>query len=234
MQYPASSPAVSRQLDAEFALADDLIVLSSFQARTFTEEGVDEGRLHVLALGVDIEMFLPAHSPRRDAFTIGFVGQVTQRKGISYLLAAFEAVRPLGARLLMVGRPVGSKRPWLRRGVEHHAAVARWELPDFYRQMDVFVLPSLIEGFPQTALEAMACGVPVIVSENTFGSDVVVDGYNGYVVPIRDVDAIVDRLRTLSSDESLRSTLAANARATAERFTWEAFGRRLLEVLSCG
>jgi glycosyltransferase involved in cell wall biosynthesis len=116
--------------------------------------------------------------------------------------------------------------------VEHHPAVARWELPGFYQQMDVFVLPSLIEGFPQTALEAMACGVPVIVSENTFGTDVVIDGHNGYVVPIRDVDAIVDHVRALADDESLRSAMATNARATAERFTWEAFGRRLLELVS--
>lgn len=231
MQYPVSSPALTRQLDEEIALADDLIVLSNFQARTFEEEGVDGSRLNVLPLGVDVELFRPARRTRQETFTIGFVGQVTQRKGISYLLAAFEAVRASGTRLLMVGRPVGSRRPWFREGVEHHPAVARWELPEFYGQMDVFVLPSLIEGFPQTALEAMSCGVPVIVSENTFGTDVVIDGHNGYVVPIRDVDAIVDHLRTLAADEAVRSSMAVNARATAERFTWEAFGRRLLDLV---
>jgi glycosyltransferase involved in cell wall biosynthesis len=97
--------------------------------------------------------------------------------------------------------------------------------------MDVFVLPSLVEGFPMTALEAMACGVPVIVSENTFGLDVVRDGYNGYVVPIRDVGAIVDRLRLLAGDEALRSSMSKNARATAEEYSWEAFGRRLVELV---
>lgn len=232
MQYPASSSAVARQLNEEIALADDLIVLSNFQARTFAEEGVEASRLHVLPLGVDVEMFRPAHRTRLETFTIGFVGQVTQRKGISYLLAAFEALRPRGARLLIVGRPVGPRRPWLRGGVEHHRAVARWELPEFYQQMDVFVLPSLIEGFPQTALEAMACGVPVIVSENTFGTDVVIDGHNGYVVPIRDVDAIVDHVRALADDESLRLAMGTNARATAEMFTWDAFGRRLVELVT--
>jgi len=233
MQYPASTPALARQLEGEIAAADDLIVLSNFQARTFADEGVQASRIHVLPLGVDVELFRPANRTRDGTFTIGFVGQLTQRKGISYLLAAFEALRPAGSRLLMVGRPVGSQRPWLRRGVEHHGPVARWKLPPFYQQMDVFVLPSLVEGFPQTALEAMACGVPVIVSENTFGTDVVIDGYNGYVVPIRDVDAIVDHLRVLADDESLRSALATNARATAEQFTWNAFSRRLLELVGC-
>jgi len=98
--------------------------------------------------------------------------------------------------------------------------------------MDVFVLPSLVEGFGLTALEAMSCGVPVIVSENTFGSDVVSDGQNGYVVPIRDVEAIVDRLRLLASDEALRTTMGANARATAEQYSWDAFGRRALELVT--
>lgn len=232
MQYPASSAGVARQLDEEMALATDLIVLSNFQARTFVEEGVEADRLHVLPLGVDVEMFRPAPPTRHEAFTIGFVGQVTQRKGISYLLDAFEALRPRGARLLVVGRPVGSRRPWLRAGVEHLPAMARWELPEIYQRMDVFVLPSLIEGFPQTALEAMACGVPVIVSENTFGTDVVVDGHDGYVVPIRDVDAIVDRLQGLINDESRRSAMGTHARATAERFTWEAFGRRVLDLVT--
>jgi glycosyltransferase involved in cell wall biosynthesis len=98
--------------------------------------------------------------------------------------------------------------------------------------MDVFVLPSLVEGFPLTALEAMASGIPTIVSENTFGSDVVHDGRNGYVVPIRDVDAIVDRLETLAADDDLRARMGAEARVTAEQFSWDAFGRRLVELVT--
>jgi glycosyltransferase involved in cell wall biosynthesis len=77
----------------------------------------------------------------------------------------------------------------------------------------------------------MACGVPVIVSENTFGSDIVVDGENGYVVPIRDAEAIAERVRTLADDESLRSLMALNARATAETYSWEAFGRRVVDLV---
>lgn len=231
MQFPATSKAAAARLDQEIALADDLIMLSSFQMRTFVDEGIPPDRLHLLPLGVDVGLFRPVNCTRDAAFTIGFVGQVTQRKGISYLVSAFEALRPQGMRLMVVGRPVGSRRPWLREGVKHHPAVARSALPELYAHMDVFVLPSLIEGFGLTALEAMACGVPVIVSENTFGSDIVIDGHNGYVVPIRDVDAIVDRVRALANDQSLRSRMGSNARATAEQYSWEAFGRRLVSLV---
>jgi glycosyltransferase involved in cell wall biosynthesis len=229
----ASLPAaVDRDMNREIALADHLMVFSSFQARTFANEGVAPERMHVLPLGVDTQLFQPTPREKGRILTIGFVGRMEQRKGISYLLSAFDALRPRKARLLIVGRPVASSRPWMREGIEHHPAVPRWNLPNFYAQMDVFVLPSLIEGFGLTALEAMACGVPVVVSENTFGSDLVHDGHDGYVVPIRDVHALVERLRRLADDEDLRASMGINARATAERYTWEVYGRRLLELVT--
>jgi glycosyltransferase involved in cell wall biosynthesis len=227
-----SGRAEGQRLDQEISTADELIVLSGFQRRTFLEEGVQEDRLHVLPLGVDIELFRPTPKVEDGVFTIGFVGQLTQRKGISYLLSAFDAMRPGGARMLMVGRPSSRHRPWNREGVEHVPAVARTALPQYYHRMDVFVLPSLVEGFPLTALEAMACGVPVIVSENTFGADVVSDGENGFVVPIRDVDAIVDRLRFLADHPADRIAIGKNARATAERYSWAKFAERLMALLA--
>jgi starch synthase len=232
MQYPAASAGVAKRLDREIEVADELIVLSSFQRRTFEEEGVAATRLHLVPLGVDIEMFHPLPRPMSGPFTIGFVGQVTQRKGVSYLLRAFESLRPLGVRLLVVGRPVGPRHPWLRSGVEHRSPVARSTLNEVYAEMDVVVLPSLIEGFGLTALEAMACGVPVIVSENTFGSDMIIDGKNGYVVPIRDSSAISERIERLLNDEAHRSAMGASARITAENHSWDAFGHQIVELVT--
>jgi glycosyltransferase involved in cell wall biosynthesis len=232
MQFPASSERVARRLDLEIEQADELIMLSSFQRRTFEERGVDPSRIHLVPLGVDVELFRPLPRPQDGPFTIGFVGQVTQRKGISYVIDAFESVRDRGVRLLVVGRPVGPRRPWMRPGIEHHLPVARSNLPTLYARMDVVVLPSLIEGFGLTALEAMSCGVPVIVSENTFGRDIVVDGANGYVVPIRDANAISERIRSLADEDQLRITLGANARATAIRYAWDTFGARIVDLVT--
>lgn len=231
LQFVAGTEDERLRIDAEIELATDLIVLSSFQERTFLSAGVDPARMHVLHLGVDTDMFRPLPRVRDDHFTIGFVGQVTQRKGLSYLIQAHRALRSDGVRLLIVGRKVGGPHSWDDGTVEHHGPVPRWELSDYYARMDVFVLPSLIEGFPQTALEAMSCGVPVIVSENTFGHDVIVDGTNGYVIPIRDVDAIVDRVRLLKADDELRRAMSLEARRTAEAFSWGAFGRRLTTMV---
>jgi starch synthase len=231
MQYPAASQRAADRLDREIDVADELIVLSSFQLRTYQEEGVPAPRLHLVPLGVDVDLFRPLRRRQPDPFTIGFVGQVTQRKGVSYLVQAFESLRPLGARLLVVGRPIGPRDPWFRSGIVHRLPVARSTLPEVYAEMDVVVLPSLIEGFGLTALEAMACGVPVIVSENTFASDIVTDGVDGYVVPIRDAAAIADRIERLMNDDALRLEMGANARAAAEHHSWHAFGRQIVALV---
>jgi len=133
---------------------------------------------------------------------------------------------------LLVGRLQGSHQPWAQvSNIRVVAAVARWELPPIYSRADVFVLPSLVEGFPLTALEAMACGLPVIVSEHTFAADVVREGIDGFITPIRDDQAIADRLRFLYEHPDRRELMATAARQRAEQFSWQRYGERILTVL---
>lgn len=221
-----------RQLEDELDRADAVVVLSSFQRRTFVESGIDPRRIHVVNLGVDLDLFRP--TPRREdgIFRVIFSGQLTQRKGLSYLLDAFEQAELPSSELLLVGGPVGDALEHIRRtNVRHVPHVPRRQLPDLYATADAYVLPSLLEGFAQTPLEAMACGLPPIVSENTFDDDVIEDGVNGFVVPIRDVDAIAERLRALYDDPSLRVRMGAAARKRAEDFSWHRSGERMLDVI---
>jgi glycosyltransferase involved in cell wall biosynthesis len=226
-------PAWQQQrLEAEIDSAGTIFALSSFQARTFAESGVPEDKVVVTPLGVDLELFQPLRASGRDRFRVVFVGQVTQRKGISYLLEGFRNAAIPGAELLLVGQVVGTDRPWRGQpGVRHHPHVPRRELPRVYAGADVFVLPSLIEGFGLTALEAMACALPVVVSENTFGSDVIDDGESGYVIPIRDADAVASRLRQLYEHPAERERMGVNARQAAERFSWDAYGERVVSAV---
>jgi glycosyltransferase involved in cell wall biosynthesis len=78
----------------------------------------------------------------------------------------------------------------------------------------------------------MACGVPTIVSENTFAHDVITDSVDGYVVPIRDADAIAERLLHLHAEPDARHAMGIAARRTAEQFSWQAFGQRVAKVLT--
>ena len=234
LQYLAQSPRLHRQLDAEIATADRIIVLSSFAYQSFVDAGVAEEKLAQIPLGVDLEMFTPAERAPDEPFRVLFAGQISQRKGISYLLEGYRLAALKRAELVFLGRPVGPSSEWISRpGVVHWPPVAIYDLRDRYVACDVYVLPSLAEGFPQTAIIAMACGLPVIVSEHTFGNDVVTDGVDGYVVPIRDPAAIAERLRELAADPELRRRMGAAARQTAQRFAWSSYRRSIADLARC-
>lgn len=222
------------RMDQEIAEADRILVLSSFARETFVQRGVPEEKLEVTPLGVDLEMFSPATAPREDgSFRILFAGQISQYKGISYLVDAFERAAIPDSELVFLGRPIGPTDAWLSRpGVSLLAPVPIYEMPDVYRSADVYVLPSIFEGFPQTAIMAMACGLPSILSENTFGADVLRDGEDGFIVPIRDPDAIAERLRVLHADPTRRRAMGAAARRRAEDFSWARYGERIVGVAS--
>ncbi len=236
LQLQGLSPRASDRLESEIELADRVFVNSSFSLTTFLSAGVPEEKLALTPFGVDVEMFSPNESaPARSEgrpFRILFAGQVTQRKGISYLVDAFAQANIPRAELVFLGRPVGPARTLLERpGVSFWPPVPIGELARLYHECDVFVLPSLVEGFPQTAAIAMACGLPVILSENTSGRDVIDDGVSGYIVPVRDSGAIAGRLRTLYEDPAARASMGQAGRERIRQFTWERYGARVISAV---
>jgi starch synthase len=216
----------------ELETADRVLALSRFSAETLRNRGVDDEKIELTHLGVDTDYFRPGDRPADGTFRVIGVGQITQRKGLSYLVEGFERAELPSSELVLLGHIVGDPAPWASRaGITHVPPLPRTELPPHYHRSDVYVLPSLVEGFPLTAVEAMACGVPVIVSTNTFGDEVIDDGVNGFIVPIRDADAITERLRTLAADPDLRASMGAAARRTAERFDWRSYGERIVGLM---
>lgn len=221
--------------DEQLAMCTTILAVSSHARTTLLERGIDERKVVVTHLGVDLDLFQPPLRPRSGTagFNVSFVGQVTQRKGISYLVEAFKQAGIPDSRLTLVGEIIGSSRPWSHvPGVHHVPPVPRTALPAMYAAADVYVLPSLGEGFPLTALEAMASGLPVIISEHTFADDVVTDGLDGYVVPIRDSQAIAERLRTLWADPDLRTRMGTAARQRAEDFGWDRYGTQMVDLMT--
>jgi glycosyltransferase involved in cell wall biosynthesis len=225
---------VEPQLDAECGLADRILVGSSFARDSFIVEGIPADKLTVVPYGVDLSLFSPqsAGIPAGECFRVLFVGQIGQRKGISYLLKAYDRFRGDGTSLTLVGNFYGSQEPLrrYRKLFQYTPNVPRTRLADIFRRADVFVLPTLIEGLPLVVLEAMASGLPVIVTPNGPG-DIVRDGVDGFVVPIRDVDAIVDRLEYLRANPQARAEMGRNARERALAFTWDSYQRHVVEAM---
>ncbi|WP_367027023.1 glycosyltransferase family 4 protein [Methylococcus sp. ANG] len=226
---------VESQMDAECALADRILVGSNFVRDSFISAGVAAEKLCVIPYGANCRRFTPAveKPSSRDTFNMLFVGQIGQRKGISYLLRAYRTFRRTGTSLTLVGNYVGDKGALARfsGSFEHIPHVSHAELAEIYRRADVFVFPTLIEGMPLVVLEAMASGLPIITTPNGPG-DIVRDGIDGFVVPIRDVDAIVEKLEYLRANPQERLRMGYNARERALTFTWQNYQQRIIDLLS--
>jgi glycosyltransferase involved in cell wall biosynthesis len=236
LQMVTSGPGEEEQLDEECALADRILTFSSFHTRTFVEMGIEKAKFIEVPLGVDFSLFRPNGALQRAPdrrFRVLFVGQITQRKGLSYLVEGFQKAHIPDSELLLVGDIRGTDSPWRDvPGVRHLPAQLRTALPAIYAAADVFVMPSLIEGFCLTAMEAMASGLPTIVTPNAFGDAVVRDGVEGWTVPIRDSDAIAECLVRLHDDPEQRREIGARARRRAEDYSWETYERRIVAAVS--
>ena len=230
-------PDHEARLDREIELADVVLLGSQFAADSFVQAGVPRHKLAVVPYGVDLGVFNPAPPtatplPERP-FKVVYAGQLTQRKGIAYLLRAYAAFRKPDTALTLVGDVVGSREP-LKPFADQFTHVphqTRPALAQRYREAHVFVLPTLVEGMPLVVLEAMACGLPVVVTPNG-PAGIVRDGVDGFIVPERDPAAIAQCLQQLYDDPDLRARMGRNAAARALEFSWEAYAHGVRRELT--
>lgn len=234
----------SRDTDREqeqYAMADCITVPSSFAARSFVLEGVDAGKIRTIPYGVKLADFQPHGTPSPDAFEVLFIGQVSLRKGVPYLLQAFARLRHPHKRLRIIGPVFSHIKPLLPRlpmeHVEFVGAVSRAELVRYLSSSHVMVLPSLEEGLALVQGEALACGCPVIATPNSGGEDLFTDGKEGFIVPIRDPQAIAEKLQRLADDPLLQQQMRANALQRVRLLGgWDDYGDRWAALLRelCG
>lgn len=223
---PPSRPDLraDARMDEECAAADLILAGSRFARQSFISQGVQPARVKVIAYGVDVTRFTPAPRSPGGRFRIVYVGRISMRKGIGYLLHAYQRFRRDDTELQLVGSIIGDPaclRPYAHL-FTHASHMPQSMLPQVYRAADVFVFPSLLEGLGLVVLEAMACGCPVIVTENGPG-DVVRDGVDGFVVPAGDSGAIEAALVKLHANPDLRHAMGQSARQQAEHYAWSRY-----------
>jgi glycosyltransferase involved in cell wall biosynthesis len=220
------------QCRAEALEADCVLAPSDYVRRTLIEQGVAPERIALVPFGVRVERFKPPEQARDDGvFRLLYVGQISQRKGIKYLLEAVKRLALPNLELVLVGGIVGSGAglaPYAGH-FRHVPNVPHAEVQRLFQSADLFVYPSLHEGSALAIFEAMASGLPVITTENA--GSMVRDGVDGYLVPLRDSAAIAQRIAELHGDPARRRALGASARRRAEQFTWGHYRERLGAVL---
>lgn len=232
--YRPIDPRTVRRELAEYGIADAITVPSEFVRRSFVARGVDPARLHVHPLGVDLTAYRRV-CPPDDGFRVLFVGGLDVRKGIADLVAAFNAAALPRSRLVLVG-PRGPHADILLRDADPDRTELTGQLDQagVVREMSraaVLVLPSIEDGFGLVLTQAMACGCPVIASENTGGPTLFRDGVEGFVVPVRAPEQLAARLVELHESADLRRDMGAAGRRRTERLDgWADYARRSLDL----
>ncbi len=215
--------------EAIYEQADGITVASSFSRRSFVAMGVAEEKLHTIPYGVRLEAFSKVGEPAADRFEALFAGQVSLRKGIPYLLEAFAALKHPRKRVRIAGAMSPEIRTLLARlpqeQVEFLGSVAQAELPRMMSESHVLVLPSIEDGFGMVLSQAMACGCPILATTNTGGDDLITDGVEGFIVPIRDAAALTARMQQLADDPALQQRMSEAALARVRRIGgWRQYG----------
>jgi glycosyltransferase involved in cell wall biosynthesis len=227
-----SSQSALRRSVAEMEEADYVLIPSDFVRCSFLEEGFPEHRLLQVSFGADTTRFRPAEERDSHPFRVLFVGQIGIRKGIPYLLEAWQQLGWRDAELWLVGRIEAGISPILTRWERLPGMKISGYVPDpasLYQQADVFAFPTIEEGSALVTYEALACGLPVVTTPNA--GSVVRDGVEGFIVPLRDVNALAERLERLRGDERLRQEMGRAARRRAVAHTWDRSGDLVAEVL---
>lgn len=222
-----------RRKRLEIEAADHILVLSQLARDTFVRAGVDAARLSVLTPGFDRRIWRPSTRPAAAgaALRLCFVGNNAHRKGLDLLLQAFQRVRArhVDAELALVGDcDAGAPDP---AGVRVCGKLSQAQIAELYANSDCLVLPSRCDGFGLVVAEALACGVPVIVSARVGARDLVRPGGNGWVVPADDAEALAQRLVACADDlTALRGMRAACAASVADR-GWDAYAEEAVAIV---
>jgi glycosyltransferase involved in cell wall biosynthesis len=219
--------------EQEQHLADGIICPSEFVAQGLKSLNIPAQKIFQVPYGLEGERFScdrrPWHGQR--PLHLLFLGGVNLRKGLPYLYQALKRLNTTRIISRLVG-PVAIQEPHrslLSKQAEITGLVPRTEVQRHYAWADVFVFPSLCEGSAMVTYEALAAGLPVITTPNT--GSVVRDGREGFVVPIRNPEALAARIDLMAADPELVAQMSHAARQRSREFSWPRYGARLVSAV---
>ncbi len=220
--------------DIELQTADTIIVASQFTASTLKDAPFEMSDPIIIPYGCGTTVTTKKPSVHSDKkLKVLYVGALSQRKGVAYLL---DAIKPLDdiIDLTIIGRRTAdcsemdaalNKYRWLE-SLPHHSILKEMS------EHDVFVFPSLFEGFGLVLTEALSQGIPIIATSHTCAPDIMTDGKEGFIIPIRDSDAITEKLELLHEDRELLHSMKRAAIETAQQISWKRYQEKLANTLS--
>lgn len=223
---------IKRQID-EYKICDCLFAPSELVKRSFIEYGMKEEKIIQIYYGVDEIFFKKIERKKKNEIIIaGTIGVI---KGTHILLEAYRKIKKKEGRLKL--HLIGFFREDMKDIIEKNrdiidfiGPIRKNDLPEYFSTVDIFVQPSLDDGFSLIVLEAMASGLPIVVSENTGISEIIQEGYDGYVVPVCDIEAVYKRLCELVYDDKKRKFIGEEATKKAMLYKWERYAKSCIQA----
>lgn len=224
---------IDREL-AEYENSDLILVPSNFVEDTFKEKGIFKSK--VINFGSYQDSFYPIENSKKceNEFNVLFVGQISIRKGLHYLIDGFNQFKHPNKKLHIIGPHTHDKSFFENifkknndNNIFVHGAKSHKEINEFLNKSHVFILPSLEEGLATVILQASSSGCPTIVSENTGAAEYVNNNKCGFVIPIRNSQIITDKLTLLADNRNLLNEFSNNSLKFSKNYTWEDYVTKL-------
>lgn len=233
--FPESERAherIRRRKDAEIALADHVLTASELARQSYLEAGVPEHRVTAIPVGCNLQMFHPPETllaPSRGVRFL-FAGRASGIKGIDLVIAALKELQ--NARIAYEFIVAGHRE---RRYADALASVGaqslgqttQQRLADEMREADCLLLPSRFDSFGMVVVEALASGLPVVVSSMVGAKQAVREGESGWIVPVGDVEALAERVRWCAENADILRAMRSRAREDALAYGWSAYRARV-------
>ncbi|MEW6570342.1 MAG: glycosyltransferase family 4 protein [Nitrospirota bacterium] len=212
----------------EISLSDFIFLPSDFAKKTFIEAGIEGKKIFVINRGVNLDRFKPGKKKNKN-FKVLYVGRVSLRKGVLYLLKAWRRLNLRDAELLLVGSIDAGIKHLLSEYMDIANITFKGFLKDpsiAYQGATIFVFPSLEEGSAKVTYEAMASALPVITTENS--GSVVRHGIDGFIVPIRDSAAIEEKILFFRDNPHMAQVMGSHALKNIKFYSWQTYRKNLI------
>lgn len=223
----------------EAHLADTIICPSQFVANTLPED-IRRKNVHTIIpygspshIPIPDNAISPSHKPKHRNLRVLFAGSLSQRKGLGDVFEAMKLLNRNDVELVVFGPAMNPIR-WYRQffaNFIYEPPRSNQEVLKLMQTCDVLVLPSIIEGRAIVQLEALACGLPLIVTANAGGEDLIVEGKTGFLIPIRSPEKIAEKINWFADNQALLPEIRDHCQQVAKNNTWQAFRENLTTEL---
>jgi glycosyltransferase involved in cell wall biosynthesis len=232
---PQTVAYISQLKDQALAFTDYVIALSSFAEKTLIDGGFPANRIYKTYLGINQAVFTPKKAYHTEGvLELYFVGTLSRRKGFPFMMTLLNSLieKGLNIRLTLIGPVDDVEIPILDKPYFRHIPfLSHAELVKMHHALDLFIFPSHIDSWAQVVIEAMACGSPVLVSENTGAKDAVEQG-GGVVLPVGNLMAWTSAIEFFYNNRSFLQKTGEKAAVVGKKYTWEAYYDQVGATLS--